>query len=96
MKKTALILVLGLYSFSALAALPPVCEQYFADLDSFVANLPKDLNNSGELATLKADMAEGKAQLANADDPVQQKQACEEGIDVLKQLSAVMASLPQK
>ncbi|HFG5847100.1 TPA: DUF5339 family protein [Salmonella enterica] len=84
MKAITVLLTATLFSVSASAALTPACEEYYKEIDNFVAKMKETGTPEAQLNTLKQQYEQSRQQIAALPD-ASQDMACKQGLDALRQ-----------
>ncbi|MGE2231201.1 DUF5339 domain-containing protein [Escherichia coli] len=78
------LLTTVLFSMSASAALTPACEEYYKEIDNFVAKMKEMGTPEAQVNTLKQQYEQSRKQIAALPD-ASQDMACKQGLDALRQ-----------
>ncbi|MDW6628087.1 DUF5339 domain-containing protein, partial [Escherichia coli] len=84
MKTITVLLTTVLFSMSASAALTPACEEYYKEIDNFVAKMKEMGTPEAQVNTLKQQYEQSRKQIAALPD-ASQDMACKQGLDALRQ-----------
>lgn len=74
---------------SEVAGATETCNAYFAEVDSLIAKASENPQAKAQLDAMKGQLEEGKKQVA-ALPKDQQDQACQQGIDAMKQMKTAL------
>lgn len=84
MKAITVLLTAALFSVSASAALTPVCEEYYKEIDNFVSKMKETGTPEAQVNTLKNQYEQSRQQIAALPE-ASQDMACKQGRDALRQ-----------
>ncbi|MWP62059.1 DUF5339 domain-containing protein [Gilliamella sp. Pas-s25] len=82
------IALLGLSSF-AMADLSESCSAYFDKVDSLVKAIPEDTATKQQTNMIKQNLENAKQQISSMPE-TKQESACQQGINLLKQIEATL------